>query len=83
MQYDSHVLTLRSIFAAAGADKVDFVLTPDAASTGAGYDYVLLEDTHAVTDALAEHEGISNVEWLKQSLIAGEVLPAKRFAAPE
>ena len=75
--------TLRRILVAAGAQQVDFVLTPAEARSGAEYDFVFLEDKQKLPVALESHRGIANIEWMKQCLINGRVLEAERMTAVE
>lgn len=74
----TQISSLRSILAAGGAERVDFVSTLDAGVSGEGYDYVFLDDKSGVPSPMANHEGLCNVEWMKQCLIAGRLLDAER-----
>ncbi|ORY58659.1 hypothetical protein BCR35DRAFT_309384 [Leucosporidium creatinivorum] len=78
-----HIRSLLSILAAAGATTVHFVASPEAASSAAGYDHVVLDDSLKKTTAMAGHSGVGNMTWLKQCLIAGRLLPSAMMKVVE
>lgn len=65
------------ILAAAGATKIDFVTSAEAALDASDYKFVLLEEESTPsTKALDAHAGVRTLDWLKASLIQGIVLDA-------
>ncbi|KAL8279317.1 hypothetical protein RQP46_008354 [Phenoliferia psychrophenolica] len=69
--------TWQRIVAAAGASQIDFVISPEAASTAVDYDFVILEDEKMEPTAdLEEHEGVRTADWVKACLIAGMIVDA-------
>lgn len=80
---ENQVATLRRILVAAGAQQVDFVHTVAEAKSGDKYDFVFLEDKQKISAALESHDGMANIEWMKQCLINGRVLEAERMKAVE
>lgn len=77
------MIVLRTIIAASGALRCDFVHTPTQAGFATGYTYVLIDDDQASTPSLAQHSGLVNVEWMKQCLIAGRILSPERAEGAE